>query len=127
MSTKAVSVVHEHAVLCRQLGGVQDRVTRLLREKEVALNALIREVVRLRGQLMVARTSLLWGMTVPVAGLPLQPRASSEARAQIDPTQDLEAARKVICQTGCAGHAHRWLTDDGQCSWRGQVCDGGGA
>lgn len=126
MSTRAVSVVREHAVLCRQLGGVQDRVTRLLQEKEIALNALGSEVVRLRGQLMVARTSLLWGMTAPVAGLPLQARASSEARAQIGPAQDLEAARKVVCQTGCAGHAHPWLTDGGQCSWRGRECDGGG-
>lgn len=126
MSTKAVGVVHEHAVLCRQLGGVQDRVTRLLREKEIALNALSSEVVCLRGQLVVARTSLLWGMTASVAGLPLQARASGAARARIGPAQDLEAARKVICQTGCAGHAHAWLTGEGQCSWRGRDCDGGG-
>lgn len=126
MSTKAVSVAHEHAVLCRQLGGVQDRVTRLLREKEVALNALSSEVVRLRGQLVVARTSLLWGMTAAVAGLSPQTRASSAAHARIGPAQDLEAARKVICQAGCAGHAHPWLTDEGQCSWRGRECDRGG-
>lgn len=126
MTTRSVSVVHEHAVLCRQLGGVQDRVTRLLREKEFALNALIREVVRLRGQLVVARTSLLWGITAAVAGLPLQARASSAAHARMGPAQDMEAARKVICQAGCTGHAHVWLAEDGQCRWSGRNCDAGG-
>lgn len=107
MSAQPAGVVLEHAVLCRHLGGVQDRVSRLMQEKEVALNALTSEVVRLRGQLVVARTSMLWGM-------------------QTQSTQDLEAARKVICQTGCAGHAHPWLSEDGQCRWSGRVCDGGG-
>lgn len=107
MSAPPSGVAHEHAALCRHLGSVQDRVSTLMREKDMALKALASEVVRLRGQLVVAHTSRLWGM----------------------PTQaieDLEAARKVICQTGCAGHAHPWLTDGGQCRWSGRACDGGG-
>ncbi len=114
MSARPSGVVQEHAVLCRHLGGVQDRVSRLLQEKEVALNALTSEVVRLRGQLVVARTSLLWGMPVAVV--------SVTHRARVY----LEAARKAICQTGCSGHAHPWLAEDGQCRRSGLVCDGGG-
>jgi len=38
----------------------------------------------------------------------------------------MEAARKAICQTGCSGHAHPWLSDDGHCLWSGRICDGGG-
>ena len=32
-------------------------------------------------------------------------------------------AQAVICQTGCAGHAHPWLEPDGQCRRTGQACD----
>jgi hypothetical protein len=125
MSARPVGVLHEHAVLCRHLGGVQDRVSRLMQEKERALNALSSEVVRLRGQLVVARTSLLWGMNLPVVSAPQRARASTPPQERTSPAQDLEAARKTICQTGCVGHAHPWLTSEGQCSWRGSVCDGG--
>jgi len=61
MSALTSVVAHEHAALCRHLGGVQDRVSRLMQEKEIALTALTHEVVQLRGQLVVARTCLLWG------------------------------------------------------------------
>ncbi len=106
MSPPSSGVLLEHAVLCRHLGGVQDRVSRLMQEKEKALHALTSEVVRLRGQLVLTHTLRLWGL-------------------QTQPTEDLEAARKVICQTGCAGHAHPWLSEDGQCRWSGRVCDSG--
>ena len=127
MSARPSGVVHEHAVLCRHMGGVQDRVSRLMQEKEVALNALTSEVVRLRGQLVVARSSLLWAMTLPVVSVTHRARAPSPVQAQVGPAQDLEAARKAICQTGCVGHAHPWLSDEGQCQRSGRVCDGGGA
>lgn len=127
MSAQPSGVVQEHAVLCRHLGGVQDRVSRLMQEKEMTLNALTREVVQLRGQLVVARTSLLWGMTtMPLVSAPHRARASSAVHTQAGPAEDLEAARKAICQTGCSGHAHPWLANDGQCRWSGRVCDGGG-
>ena len=32
-------------------------------------------------------------------------------------------AQSVISQTGCVGHAHPWLDDDGQCRLSGQVCE----
>lgn len=61
MSALTSVVAYEHAALCRHLGGVQDRVSRLMQEKEIALTALTHQIVQLRGQLMVARTCLLWG------------------------------------------------------------------
>ena len=125
MSPPSSGVLLEHAVLCRHLGGVQDRVSRLMQEKEKALHALTSEVVRLRGQLVVARTTLLWGMNTPLASIPHRSRASHAVHAQPGQAANLEAARKAICQTGCAGHAHPWLSDDGQCRWSGRVCDGG--
>lgn len=125
MSGSPSGVVHEHEVLCRHLGGVQDLMSRLMQEKEVALNELTSEVVRLRGQLVVARTTLLWGMNTPVASIPHRSRASHPAHAQPGQEPNLDAARKAICQTGCSGHAHPWLAEDGQCRWSGRVCDGG--
>jgi hypothetical protein len=62
MSGHAPGAAPEHAVLCRHLGSVQDRVSRLMLEKEMALMALNSEVVRLRGHLVVARTYLLWAL-----------------------------------------------------------------
>lgn len=125
MSARPSGVVLEHAVLCRHLGGVQDRMSRLMQEKEVALNALTSEVVRLRGQLVVTRTCLLWGMTVAGVNVTHRSRASHPAHAQPGQEPNLDAARKAICQTGCSGHAHPWLAEDGQCRWSGRICDGG--
>lgn len=126
MSAQTAGVVHEHAVLCRRLGGVQDRVSKLLQEKEMALTALAREVVQLRGQLLVARTSMLWGMSLPMETVTLGNMAPRPVQATTRPTPGMEAARKAICQTGCSGHAHPWLSDDGLCHWSGRICDRGG-
>lgn len=125
MSALTSVAVHEHAVLCRHLGGVQDRVSRLMQEKEMALSALTSEVVLLRGQLVVARTCQLWGLGPSVMSLPQRKRLPGAAPFPRGPSPDLDAARKAICQTGCAGHAHPWLTEDGQCSWSGRNCDRG--
>ncbi|MDP3812887.1 MAG: hypothetical protein Q8Q78_17945 [Hydrogenophaga sp.] len=63
MSAQHPGVVHEHAVLTRHLGNVQDRVSRLLRDKESELQTLSREIVRLRAQLLLSRTSMQWHMS----------------------------------------------------------------
>lgn len=126
MSARQPGVVLEHAVLCRHLGGVQDRVSRLMQEKEVALSALTSEVVRLRGQLVVVRTSMLWGVLPPSENASRRKQTSATAPVEAGLVPDMEAARKVICQTGCAGHAHPWLTTEGQCRRSGRMCDGGG-
>ncbi|MES2839380.1 MAG: hypothetical protein V4794_03785 [Pseudomonadota bacterium] len=62
MSAMHAGVLREHAALTRHLGTLQDRVSRLLREKETEVQALSREIVRLRAQLLLSRTSKLWRM-----------------------------------------------------------------
>jgi hypothetical protein len=99
-------------------------MSRLTQEKEMALNALACEVLRLRGQLVVVRATLLCGMNMPAMSVSQRAWASSAVRAQAAPSQEPEAARKAICQTGCAGYAHPWLSEEGQCRRSGRVCDG---
>ena len=120
MSALEPGVVYEHAILTRHLGSVQDRVSRLMHEKDCELQALAGEVVRLRAQLVIVRTHQLWGMAAPLAAIGRRNSAPSA------PPQELEAARKAICQVGCAGHAHHWRSDEGQCRWSGLACDAGG-
>lgn len=123
MSTMPIDVEYEHAVLSRHLGNVQHRLSNLMQEKDEALEALQYEVVRLRADLMIARTHILWGMGMPAKCVNHKLRASYPVRPFAYVSHDLEAARKTICQTGCTGHAHHWLTEDGRCRWSGRACD----
>lgn len=59
--TQLPDLAREHCAFLREFGKVQDRVTGILQQKETELQILSHEVVRLRGQLLVARTALLWG------------------------------------------------------------------
>lgn len=61
--TVPVDVLQEHAVLVRHMGRLQARVSAVLADKETQLQALSAEILRLRGQLMVARTAVSWGLT----------------------------------------------------------------
>ncbi len=117
-----MDVAHEHAVLSRHLGKVQSRISSLIKEKDLALEALTCEIVQLRAQLVIARTLVLWGMDMQSMFLKPKVRATL-VQPFIDESLDLEAARKAICQTGCTGHAHHWLSDDGQCRRSGRACD----
>jgi hypothetical protein len=57
-----VAMLREHAALARHMGALQDRVSRLLREKDAQVQALSGEVIRLRAQLLLSQTSALWRM-----------------------------------------------------------------
>lgn len=107
-------LVIEHGVLMRQIGGLQRRAT----EQWQALQA---ENLRLRAELVILRTSVLWGLGVhPVMRRQSTNRATPRMGMIAHGTQ---GAQVVICQTGCAGHAHPWLSDDGQCLRSGHACD----
>ncbi|WP_341909914.1 hypothetical protein [Polaromonas sp. YR568] len=121
MSEPPMDVAHEHAVLSRHLGKIQGRISSLIKEKDLALEALTCEIVQLRAQLVIARTFVLWGMDMQ--SMNRKVRVSTSVQPLIDESLDLEAARKAICQTGCTGHAHHWLSDDGQCRRSGRACD----
>lgn len=114
-------VIHEHGVLVRHWAHLQRMVTETVQENGRTVAALEAEVIRLRGQLLVARTQLFWG----IGGSPLAartrthraPAASSHAPSswpQVD---------AVLCRTGCAGHAHPWRDDQGLCTRSGEPCE----
>lgn len=107
-------LVIEHGVLMRQIGGLQRRST----EQWQALQA---ENLRLRAELVILRTSVLWGLGVQ----PLMRRTATvkPVRRQSAVAHGTVEAQALICQTGCIGHAHPWLGEEGQCLRSGQVCE----
>jgi len=117
-------LLDEHATLCRHLGGLQRRVSDLLTQHESEIRRLDRETVRLRGQLLVAQTAMLWGLsssiTRPASGDTVLKRSVRDQR-----TPSLPQAREVLCQVACTGHAHPWLNAQGNCSRDGTVCTHG--
>jgi hypothetical protein len=119
-----VSVAQEHAVLVRHMGRLQSSVSALLADKEARLQALSGEVVRLRGQLVVTRTAVLWGlMPRSSAGQPTAAKRKALQAQGATHRAGLESVHPVVCQTGCVGHAHHWLSADGTCQLSGQACE----
>jgi hypothetical protein len=120
-SVAAREIAIEHGALTRQVAGLQRRVSEQLCAYAQQVSALEDEVLHLRAQLIVLRSSLLLGLGVAGVVKPLTRRARSLAeRAE---TRAMVEASSVICQTGCVGHAHPWLEADGQCRRTGQACD----
>jgi len=119
----------EHAVLLRHMGRLQNSVSALLADKEARLQVLSGEVLRLRGQLLVARTAVLWGLALRTeAAASRQPTARCKnvnglGASQLEDPERSAAARQLVCQTGCVGHAHHWLTAGGTCQLSGQACE----
>lgn len=109
----------EHGVLTRQLAGLQRRVDAQMRASQEQLLELEGEVLRLRTQLVLARTCVLWGLNAMVLTRPLLQRRTKPEGA----LTSLAEASRVICQTGCLGHAHPWLEADGQCRRTGGACN----
>lgn len=97
----------EHGLLLRYLGQVQQRLSNRLYRLE-------NENLRLRAALVVQRTAWLWGLGPPSANAGIAGATSSDLPS---------SAHRVLCQVGCEGHAHAWLTDEGQCRRTGAACD----
>lgn len=106
-SAAVAELQREHGLLLRYLGQVQQRLSDRLYRLE-------NENLRLRAALVVQRTAWLWG---------LGPPARSDGPAGVTSSDSPSSAHRVLCQVGCEGHAHAWLTDDGQCRRTGGVCD----
>lgn len=117
----------EHGALTRQVAAMQERVSRQIADYADQVRVLQSEVVRLRGRLLQARTALLWGL----ARGDIHPAAQSVPRRVVMArrlslvSEALPDAHAVICQTGCAGHAHPWLEKDGVCRRTGSACEAG--
>lgn len=108
----------EHGILARQLAGLQQRMGDLLRANARRIAVLEAANLRLHAERVLMHTCVLWGVGVVVWA---RPAARSAVRAAVAP--DMPAAQAVICQTGCAGHAHPWLDGEGQCRRTGLACD----
>lgn len=110
----------EHVALVGRLGRLQQRVTEQLQAGALRQAALEAENLRLRCELVRMRTAVAWDLRP--AALQSPPRPGPRAIApRVD--AEMREAQAVICQTGCAGHAHPWLEPDGQCRRTGQACD----
>lgn len=116
----AQELTREHGVLLRQIGGLQRRCTELLRSSASRVAELEKDNLRLRAELVLWRTALVWGLGAAALGRPAQARRRSAPPVR-DPA--LREAQAVLCQTACVGHAHPWLEADGQCRLHGQACE----
>jgi hypothetical protein len=118
--TGAMELMLEHGALLRQIAGLQRRVSEQQQASARRLVALEAQNLRLRAELVLLRTALLWNLRAAALS-PGAQRAAPRAPAVPDP--DLREAQMVICQTACAGHAHPWRDADGQCRRTGEACD----
>lgn len=110
----------EHGALVRRLGALQQRLDDLLRDQARQVYALEADRMRLRAQVVLLRTAAFWGLSgLQVPGRP----PAGRMRTQTPLAPNAPQAQAVICQTGCAGHAHPWLSDDGLCRRSGQACE----
>lgn len=116
-ATREIAV--EHGVLTRQIASLQRRVGEQMRAYAQQVSVLEEEVLHLRGQLIVSRTCMLWGLGVAGVVKPPARRLRAVAAAHAG---NMAEASSVICQTGCVGHAHPWLEADGQCRRTGNAC-----
>jgi hypothetical protein len=114
----------EHGVLIRQVAGLQTRVSQQMQAYAQQVDDLEQALLGARARLLLVRTALLWGLDRE--GLSLSsPGRSRQRPASSRPSpvpRPLNEADTVICQSGCVGHAHPWLEDDGQCRRTGQSC-----
>ncbi len=111
----------EHGALTRTLARLQGRLDDMLSEQRRQVQTLEAEIVRLRGQLLQARTQVLWGLGAAA----VQARKPNALQPSLVPVGAVaDAAFQVLCQVACVGHAHHWLQADGACSRTGAQCDG---
>ncbi len=125
------SVHTEHAVLCRSLGDVQARCSRIMGEQRAEIDSLQAQVMRLRAQLVLAKTRLAWAPgsvsnrrfeptlgNAPnaIAAHPLASAACASFRAEWAETNE------VICQVACESHGAFWRDAKDQCQRSGQDC-----
>ena len=120
-------LAHEHGVLLRQHGKLQRRWTELEHRRQAELAQLQALVMRLRAQLLIQDSRLLWERedraTLPAeaAMAPAQPTDHAEDMPLHWLTRGLLAVDLVICQTGCISHGGHWREDE-HCRRLGRTC-----
>lgn len=114
-------LVREHGALVRYCARLQQSVTETLQAQRSAIEQLEGQAIRLRGQLLVARTQVYWGVGGAPVRRPPAAAASPVARAP-RPAPYLPQAEAVLCRTACEGHAHPWRDAHGRCQRSGEPC-----
>jgi hypothetical protein len=110
----------EHSALLRQMAALQRRVSEQVTQQAARLAAVEAENFRLRAALVRSRTAVLWGLPPTSSALPVRRPAPRSATPVVE--RKWREAQAAICQTGCVGHAHAWLDDQGQCRRTGEAC-----
>ncbi|HNT84268.1 MAG: hypothetical protein IT498_05800 [Rubrivivax sp.] len=105
----------EHQLLLRHLGRVQQRVSEQMLAQAQRCAALEAELMQWRARWIVATTRRLWGL----GGFDQPP---APARAVPADRSAWASATEVLCQTGCAGHAHPWRDEQGRCALTASDC-----
>jgi hypothetical protein len=117
----------EMLVWMRHLGKSQMRVGEVyeaLRNQDARIQQMQTQLMQLRAWRVIEHTQKLWGIQTPVMW-------KTEAKPANRGVKLLGVAgrawqrltNRVICQTGCEGHGHPWLNEQGQCTRTGEVCD----
>lgn len=108
--------------MLRHWARVQERVSQQLCAQAHRCEALEAELLHWRARWVLATTQMAWGLGWP--GLPARtgrPQAARPAPGE-ETAPAPESATDVICQTGCAGHAHPWRSPEGECALTGSDC-----
>lgn len=115
---RTAQIRQEHLALVRHLAGIQAKVSQEIAAQQKRAERAEAESMRLRAELLVVRTAVYWNVREIVPRrVPPNPRVRPP---QVLPQS--EEAQTLICQTGCAGHAHPWLDPDGDCRRLGEPC-----
>ena len=114
----------DYGALVRHLAKLQMRISDLVALQTIERHRLEAQLTRLHAGRIVAETQRFWH--VASAGTPHAVRDSGVS-VKVDPgpataPEDLRQAREAICETGCQGHAHPWLSA-GRCQLSGNACD----
>lgn len=113
----------EHTVLMRRMGQVQQRMTDTVQALTARIDQLEGEVMRWRAHAVVARTATLWGLSgKEQVKVQWPPPTRRQTLGKVKDTGEWSVS-EVICQTGCASHAHHWLETDGRCRRDGLPCE----
>jgi len=133
-------LMQEHLLWLRHCAQAQQRVSASVAQMAAHIEALEAKVLRLRAQAVCSRSAVLWGIggvRLPDATPPQSAPALRLAAPVAEPAEPVSApvaarrvaavqwplADEVLCQTGCVGHAHHWLEDDGHCQRKGRECE----
>lgn len=134
----------EQLVWLRHYAQVQQRVSQTVRQMAARIEALEADLMRHRAQAILERTAKWWAVPmrssrslraplgVQSDALPrsaarpdfgLQAAAPAANRSAVAAPAAWRASDEVLCQTGCASHAHHWLDADGHCQRKGGECE----